>query len=308
MAEAGITEGCRTRAFCPSDTITRAQFAVMVVRALNLTGSPADAFSDDNGHWAETAINRLAARRAHQRLRTRPLLPEQHSDPSRGGDVLPAYPQTDQTARTRQRRAASRLPTTRRPSSDPTRGARLKSTSVGLAPSETVTLLTVVAQAVATIALGLLGASGVAKLVDPEPTTGALRAARLPASNLLTRLLATVEIVVAIARPFSRRTVRSRCSRPLYGLRPVHVWRAHPTVPTPIVWLFRTRGHPSKFIAHRLQRGGCDRPFLSPHRRHRPRRLDSPGSRTRPLRRIQHDRSGRLLPPSHPTSATHEFG
>jgi hypothetical protein len=61
MAEAGITEGCRTRAFCPSDTITRAQFAVMVVRALNLTGSPADAFSDDRGHWAETAINRLAA-------------------------------------------------------------------------------------------------------------------------------------------------------------------------------------------------------------------------------------------------------
>jgi hypothetical protein len=65
--------------------------------------------------------------------------------------------------------------------------------------AETVTLLTVVAQAVATIALGLLGASGVAKLVDPEPTTGALRAARLPASNRLTRLLATVEIVVAIA-------------------------------------------------------------------------------------------------------------
>ena len=55
-----------------------------------------------------------------------------------------------------------------------------------------------VAQAVATIALGLLGASGVAKLVDPEPTTGAMRAARLPASNLLTRLLATVEIVVAV--------------------------------------------------------------------------------------------------------------
>lgn len=55
-----------------------------------------------------------------------------------------------------------------------------------------------VAQAVATIALGLLGASGVAKLVDPEPTTGAMRAARIPASNPLSRLLATVEIVVAI--------------------------------------------------------------------------------------------------------------
>jgi len=54
-----------------------------------------------------------------------------------------------------------------------------------------------VAQAAATIALGLLGASGVAKLVDPEPTTGAMRAARLPASNLLSRFLATVEIAVA---------------------------------------------------------------------------------------------------------------
>ncbi len=56
-----------------------------------------------------------------------------------------------------------------------------------------------VAQAVATIALGLLGASGVAKLIDPEPTTGAMDAARLPSSNLLSRLLGTVEMVVAVA-------------------------------------------------------------------------------------------------------------
>lgn len=56
-----------------------------------------------------------------------------------------------------------------------------------------------VAQAVATIALGLLGTSGVAKLIDPEPTTGAMDAARLPSSNLLSRLLGAVEIVVAVA-------------------------------------------------------------------------------------------------------------
>ncbi len=56
-----------------------------------------------------------------------------------------------------------------------------------------------VAQAVATIALGLLGASGVAKLINPEPTTGALDAARLPSSNILSRLLGTVETVVAVA-------------------------------------------------------------------------------------------------------------
>lgn len=56
-----------------------------------------------------------------------------------------------------------------------------------------------VAQAVATIALGLLGASGAAKLVDPEPTTGAMRLARLPSSNTLSRLLGSVEIAAAAA-------------------------------------------------------------------------------------------------------------
>lgn len=61
------------------------------------------------------------------------------------------------------------------------------------------TLPTVVAQAVATIALGLLGASGVAKLVDPEPTTGAMRAARLPSSNAISQSLGVVEIVAAVA-------------------------------------------------------------------------------------------------------------
>ncbi len=52
------------------------------------------------------------------------------------------------------------------------------------------------AQAVAAIALGLLAASGVAKLIDPEPTTGAMRAARLPASRALTYTLGATEVVV----------------------------------------------------------------------------------------------------------------
>jgi hypothetical protein len=60
------------------------------------------------------------------------------------------------------------------------------------------TLPPVVAQAVAAIALGLLGASGVVKLVDPEPTTGAMSIARLPASNPLSRLLGLVEVVVSV--------------------------------------------------------------------------------------------------------------
>lgn len=56
-----------------------------------------------------------------------------------------------------------------------------------------------VAQAVATIALGLLGASGIVKLIDPDPTTGAMSTVGLPSSNSLSRLLGIVEILVAIA-------------------------------------------------------------------------------------------------------------
>ncbi|HVR77971.1 MAG TPA: MauE/DoxX family redox-associated membrane protein [Acidimicrobiia bacterium] len=55
-----------------------------------------------------------------------------------------------------------------------------------------------VAQAVATIALGVLGASGIVKLIDPDPTTGAMSTVGLPASNTLSRLLGIVEIVVAV--------------------------------------------------------------------------------------------------------------
>jgi hypothetical protein len=57
----------------------------------------------------------------------------------------------------------------------------------------------VLAQAVAAIALGLLAASGLAKLVDPEPTTGAMRSARLPASNPTTYALGTAEVSLALA-------------------------------------------------------------------------------------------------------------
>ncbi|HUG08786.1 MAG TPA: MauE/DoxX family redox-associated membrane protein [Acidimicrobiia bacterium] len=54
-----------------------------------------------------------------------------------------------------------------------------------------------VAQAVAAIALGLLGASGVVKLIDPGPTTGAMSTAGLPSSDTLSRFLGVVEVVVA---------------------------------------------------------------------------------------------------------------
>jgi len=62
----------------------------------------------------------------------------------------------------------------------------------------TGTLRLVVAQAVAAIALGLLGASGVVKLIDPDPTTGAMGTAGLPSSNTISRLLGIIEAVVAV--------------------------------------------------------------------------------------------------------------
>lgn len=55
-----ILFGCATNASCPLQEITRAQMAALLERALKLPAGP-DAFTDDNGHWAEASINALAA-------------------------------------------------------------------------------------------------------------------------------------------------------------------------------------------------------------------------------------------------------
>jgi hypothetical protein len=60
LAAAGITVGCAPGEFCPDRNLTRAEFATMTVRALGLPHSGGDAFTDDNGHWAETNINFFA--------------------------------------------------------------------------------------------------------------------------------------------------------------------------------------------------------------------------------------------------------
>lgn len=52
--------------------------------------------------------------------------------------------------------------------------------------------------AVSAVALGLLGAAGVAKTIDPVPTAGALHAAHLPSDPWLVRLLGVVEVMAAI--------------------------------------------------------------------------------------------------------------
>ncbi len=61
-----------------------------------------------------------------------------------------------------------------------------------------VTLRRVVSPGVATIALGLLAVGGVAKVFDPDPTEGALRAARLPSARWVVRVLGVAEISAAL--------------------------------------------------------------------------------------------------------------
>ena len=61
IAEAGITQGCTEDAFCPSEIITRQQFATLVKRALPVPEAEDDArFFDDVGGVHEPAVNALA--------------------------------------------------------------------------------------------------------------------------------------------------------------------------------------------------------------------------------------------------------
>ena len=61
LAAAGITKGCGTRRFCPTDNVTRGQMAAFLNRALNLPSTTTDFFTDDNGTLFENDINELAA-------------------------------------------------------------------------------------------------------------------------------------------------------------------------------------------------------------------------------------------------------
>jgi hypothetical protein len=65
VAAIGVTRGCNppdNDAYCPDDTVTRAQWASFMVRALGLTeGGDVDRFTDDDGTTHETDINRIAA-------------------------------------------------------------------------------------------------------------------------------------------------------------------------------------------------------------------------------------------------------
>ena len=62
IAEAGITQGCTEDAFCPSETVTREQFASLIQRAaFPVSDADDDAhFFDDVGGVHEPAVNALA--------------------------------------------------------------------------------------------------------------------------------------------------------------------------------------------------------------------------------------------------------
>jgi hypothetical protein len=53
--------GCATELYCPSDKLTRAETAALLDRILKPPATTTDFFTDDQGHWAEGAMNRLAA-------------------------------------------------------------------------------------------------------------------------------------------------------------------------------------------------------------------------------------------------------
>lgn len=63
VAAEGITTGCNPPAgdrFCPDQTVTRAELATMLARALALRPAASDFFVDDNGSAHEASINSLA--------------------------------------------------------------------------------------------------------------------------------------------------------------------------------------------------------------------------------------------------------
>ncbi|MBA2664773.1 MAG: S-layer homology domain-containing protein [Bradymonadaceae bacterium] len=63
LAYRGITNGCGGGRFCPSQSVTRGQLAMLIDRTLVLPNTSRDFFSDDNGKNYEAAANRVAAQK-----------------------------------------------------------------------------------------------------------------------------------------------------------------------------------------------------------------------------------------------------
>ena len=52
--------GCDTELYCPDDALSRAETAALLVRILEPPATSTDYFTDDEGHWGQTSLNRLA--------------------------------------------------------------------------------------------------------------------------------------------------------------------------------------------------------------------------------------------------------
>jgi hypothetical protein len=77
IATEGITRGCDPPLnihYCPERTLTRAEMAAFLVRALELPASEADAFVDDDGSVFEGDIDAVAAAGVHHQG-VQPALP-----------------------------------------------------------------------------------------------------------------------------------------------------------------------------------------------------------------------------------------
>ncbi|HEX7225621.1 MAG TPA: PQQ-dependent sugar dehydrogenase [Candidatus Limnocylindria bacterium] len=58
---AGISTGCGGGRYCPDESVTRAEMAAFLSRALDLPATNEDFFTDDDSHPLEASINRVAA-------------------------------------------------------------------------------------------------------------------------------------------------------------------------------------------------------------------------------------------------------
>jgi len=61
VAAAGITSGCASGKYCPTDKVTRGAMASFLARAFALPATSTDYFTDDNGTTHEANINRVKA-------------------------------------------------------------------------------------------------------------------------------------------------------------------------------------------------------------------------------------------------------
>ena len=61
IADAGLTNGCGPGRYCRDASVSRAQMAAFLVRALGLPSTTKDYFDDDDGNSLEGAINAMAA-------------------------------------------------------------------------------------------------------------------------------------------------------------------------------------------------------------------------------------------------------